>query len=238
MTEGAETLNFIVHKGDEKDPGPDLSLKLGEMGREVWLVSGDSTLYTEQPSAEEVTASVGNLSQAEAHWLREDTLALDTSGLPQGAQYSLVYAADAGLSAKNLSGEVFPLTLDESGLGEEVREDFPHLAELGRLELADPSSAPDLLRGQLAVVARDQGGTLLRATGVQIPGVLDDLYAEAAYDEPLGVVWEGERPTVRVWAPTTQDMRLHLFESPDGEAEVQEMTFDDATGIWSVTGRR
>ncbi len=236
LMENAETLNFIVHKGDEKDPGPDMSLDLGEMGQEVWLVSGDSTLYTEQPSGEEVTASVGNLSQAEAHWLREDTLALDTSGLPEDAQYSLIYAADAGLSAESLAGDEFPLTLDEDGLSEEVRTDFPHLAEYGRLELADPPNAPDLLRGQLAVVVRDSEGTLLRATGVQIPGVLDDLYAEAAYDEPLGVVWDGDAPTVRVWAPTAQNVRLHLFESLDSEAEVQAMTFDDTTGIWSVTG--
>ena len=237
LTENAETLNFIVHKGDEKDPGPDMSLDIGEMGQEVWLVSGDSAVYTEQPSSEEVTASVGDLSQSEAHWLREDTLALDTSGLPGDAQYSLVYAADAGLSAENLAGDEFPLTLDEDGLSEEVSADFPHLAEFGRLELTDTATVPDLLRGQLAVVARDAEGTLLRATGVQIPGVLDDLYAEAAYDEPLGVVWDEDVPSIRVWAPTAQNVRLHLFENPYGEAgEVLEMTFDNTTGIWSITG--
>ncbi len=238
LTENAQTLNFIVHRGDEKDPGPDMSLDLGEMGREVWLVSGDSTLHTEQPSGEEVMASVGDLSQAEAYWLRADTLALDTSGLPEGAQFSLVYAADAVLNAENLdAGEAFPLSLDEDGLSEEVREAFPHLAELSRLELTDPPNAPDLLRGQLALVVRDAEGNLLDATGVQIPGVLDDLYAEAAYDEALGVVWDGDTPTVRVWAPTAQNVRLHLFGRPNGEAdEVLDMTYDAATGIWSVTG--
>ena len=34
-----QTLNFIVHKGDEKDPGPDMSLALDE-GREVWARFG------------------------------------------------------------------------------------------------------------------------------------------------------------------------------------------------------
>ena len=75
-----QTLNFIVHKGDEKDPGPDMSLALDEK-REVWLISGNATLYAEQPSDEEVTAPAGDLTKAQAHWLRRGTLALDTSNL-------------------------------------------------------------------------------------------------------------------------------------------------------------
>ena len=37
--------------------------------------------------------------------------------------------------------------------------------------------ARELLTGQLVVAAYDADGRLVRATGVQIPGVLDDLYA-------------------------------------------------------------
>ncbi len=238
LTEDAQTLNFIIHKGDEKDPGPDMSLEVDEMGQEVWLVSSDATLYTEQPSGEEVAASAGDLSTSRAHWLRRDTLALDVSNLAEDAQFSLVHAADAGLDLENLeSSETFPLSLDENGLSQEVREDVPHLAEYGRLELEGTSNVPELLKGQLALVVRDAEGNLLDATGVQIPGVLDDLYAEAAYDEPLGVVRDGDAPSVRVWAPTAQNVRLHLFASPDEEAaRVLDMTFDDSTGIWSVTG--
>ena len=66
---------------------------------------------------------------------------------------------------------------------------------------------------------------------MQIPGVLDDLYAEAAYDEPLGVVWSGDTPTVRVWAPTAQNVRLHLFPDAEASAEsVLELTRNDTTG--------
>ncbi|NNF36355.1 MAG: IPTL-CTERM sorting domain-containing protein [Saprospiraceae bacterium] len=37
----ATELNFIIHKGDEKDPAPDQSLDLVNTGNEVWLISGD-----------------------------------------------------------------------------------------------------------------------------------------------------------------------------------------------------
>ena len=239
----AQTLNFIIHKGDEKDPGPDMSLALDEK-REVWLISGNATLYAEQPSGEEVTAPAGDLTKAQAHWLRRGTLALDTSNLGEDAQFSLVVAPNAGLDLENLeASETFALTLNQDGLSEEVRADFPYLADFAALSLSEAAQAraPELLRGQLALVVRDAQGDLLDATGVQIPGVLDDLYAEAAYDEPLGVVWEDGVPTVRVWAPTAQNVKLHLFAAsptgPEGEAgQVLELTYDDTTGIWSATG--
>ncbi len=36
----AERLGFIVHKGDEKDPGPDMFLDLTQAS-EAWIISGD-----------------------------------------------------------------------------------------------------------------------------------------------------------------------------------------------------
>ena len=87
------------------------------------------------------------------------------------------------------------------------------------------------------LAALDADGNLLDATGVQIPGVLDDLYAEAARDVPLGVSWNDDTPTVRVWAPTAQSVKLHLFPDATGEAEVVlELTRSDTTGVWGISG--
>ena len=38
-------LNYIIHKGDTKDPGPDQALVLAERGYEIWLVQGKDTQY-------------------------------------------------------------------------------------------------------------------------------------------------------------------------------------------------
>ena len=49
LSDGAARVGFIVHKGDLKDPGPDMFLVLGQHGREVWLVSGSDRIHTAPP---------------------------------------------------------------------------------------------------------------------------------------------------------------------------------------------
>ena len=56
--------------------------------------------------------------------------------------------------------------------------------------------ARELLTGQLVVAAYDAAGALVGATGVQIPGVLDDLYASAAHAR-LGPTWHGAHAEAR-----------------------------------------
>ena len=93
---------------------------------------------------------------------------------------------------------------------------------------------PDALKGQLAVSATDADGALRVATGVQIPGVLDDLYP---YSGGLGVTWAGGVPTVRVWAPTAKSVDLRRYADATTDTSTTDaMTRDDATGVWSVTG--
>jgi pullulanase/glycogen debranching enzyme len=95
------------------------------------------------------------------------------------------------------------------------------------------------LKGQVAVSA--VGGELLDATGLQIAGVLDDLYP---YDGPLGVTYEdgvgtAAVPVLRVWAPTAQRVRLVLYDDANPEtagAEPQIMRIDPDTGVWTLVG--
>ena len=247
LTEDAEQLNFIVHQGDEKDPVPDMMLDVTE-NREAWIVSGDTTVYTSLPDPNQAKLP-GDLSTARAHWLDKTTLVWDAE-LPEGAQVILSNATQAGTTLTE-TGVKLDATSDTAvallginlqaapgGLSAALKEKFPYLADypVYKTDLSDADIA-FFLRGQLTVSALDQDGNLLDATGVQLPGVLDDLYADAAYEEPLGVVWQGDTPTVRVWAPTAQDVRLHLFPDAQSEAEdVLELTRNDATGSWSIQG--
>ena len=247
LTAGAEQLNFIVHKGDEKDPGPDMTLAAAE-SPEAWVVSGDATVYTSQPDPNQ-TKVPGDLSTARAHWLDKTTLVWDAE-LPENAQVILSNATQAG-TLLTRTGVKLDDTSDTAvallginlraapeGLSSALKEKFPYLADypVYKTDLNDADIA-DFLRGQLTVSALDPDGKLLDATGVQIPGVLDDLYAGAAYEEPLGVVWQGNTPTVRVWAPTAQNVRLHLFPDAQSEAEsVLTLIRNDATGSWSIRG--
>jgi len=44
-------------------------------------------------------------------------------------------------------------------------------------------------------------GHCRNVTGLQLPGVIDELYA---YDGPLGAVFSGESISLHLWAPTAQ----------------------------------
>src|SRR6185436_2224211 len=77
--------------------------------------------------------------------------------------------------------------------------------------------------------------TLVDATGLQIQGVLDDLYT---YDGPLGVTFSANRtPTFRVWAPTARAVSLLVFNSSSAADPLQTVAMTrDASGVWSATG--
>jgi len=201
-----------------------------------------NAFVSDAPMGEIITVAapvVGNITQPKAHWVTADTIAWDKAS-EEGATYALYYSPTAELALAEgaiTGGESIPLTFDPTGLPESVTAQYPHLAALGALKIgeADLAKVPDILKGQFAITATAADGTLIDATSLQIPGVLDELYT---YDGPLGVTYDGETPTLRVWAPTAQSVRLHLFDNDDAEttANVLDMTADPATGVWSIAG--
>ncbi len=244
LAEDASTLGFIVHKGDEKDPGPDMFLDLTE-SNEVWLVSGSARLFTQKPDIQ--VAGSGDLSKAQAYWLERDLFAWNLGTVVPDTVFSLHASADASLALSEagvMNGEAFELVIDERGLPEHVIAKFPHLADYTALRLYDfvpefqeqnLAAVPRLLQGQLAI-SMTNANKLLDATGLQIAGVLDDLYAEEAYTQTLGVSWQEASPNIAVWAPTAQTVKLHLFESASSQdSKVIDMKLS-AAGVWSVTG--
>jgi pullulanase len=176
-------------------------------------------------------APKGNIGRTQAYWVTADTIAWNPGAAPTSVTTSL--HSDAG--------SAIPLTWDPAGLSAAVRQKFPHLASLPAFRLpADRlAEVPAALKGQIAVAARDAVGTLVDATGLQIQGVLDDLYT---YDGLLGVTFAASGssrvPTLRVWAPTATSVQLLLFDDSDqaNPGTVHAMTGDPATGVWSVTG--
>jgi len=176
-----------------------------------------------------------------AHWLRSGVIAWRP---PAGAAtYRLHYAPDGGLAIAGgaiTGGASVPLELDASGLPAGVRAQFPHLASWPALRLSSAAQAlaPELLKGELVVAAYDSAGALLGSTGLQIPGVLDDVYADAARAD-LGPVWSGRkrdrRPSLAVWAPTAKEVALRL--DPAGAAPERRIAMhrgDD--GVWRAGG--
>lgn len=180
--------------------------------------------------------STGDLTSAKAYWLDQQTIAW---AVPTEAEIQLHYDAEAGLSSGTngvTGGESLTLTHDPAGMSETLAARFPHLADypVFKLQSADLTQVPAILKQQLAVSASNGNGSLIDATGVQIPGVLDDLYA---YEGSLGPVYNDGVPSVHLWAPTAQSVTFLLYA--DGQTDTATelpMTLDPDTGVWSITG--
>ncbi|SCL15435.1 alpha-1,6-glucosidases, pullulanase-type [Micromonospora nigra] len=240
LAAGATGLSYIIHSGDEKDLPQDQRLDFADAGREVWLLA--ATPGRLLPSVATGTATDIDISRQRAHWIDRSTIAWSARPT-DGRTYALVSAPAGGVTVADgeLAGTYtsLPLTAQRNGLTEAQRTAFPHLwtHDTFTLDRRDLARVPAALRGQLLVTERAADGTLLGATGLQIPGVLDDLYARATKAR-LGVTFSGRVPTLSVWAPTARAVSLQLFDTPTAPARTVSMRRDDRTGVWSVRGSR
>src|SRR5262249_2191737 len=127
---------------------------------------------------------------------------------------SLHYDANGGLTLDQggvTGGTTIPLTYDPAGLSAAVQAKFPWIGGFKAFHVPANRIAEvaPALKGQIAVDAKDAGNALQDATGLQIQGVLDDLYT---YNGALGATFgAGNAPTTRVWAPTARSVNLRLF---------------------------
>ncbi|WP_232524319.1 pullulanase-type alpha-1,6-glucosidase [Nocardiopsis gilva] len=228
--------------------------------------SGGSTANAALPPGEVRPTTEGepighDLGAAKAHWIDRGAIAWPSPPADDHS-YDLIHSADASIGVENdrLTGDfrTIPLRVADGGLTDKQRAKWPHLANRTALrsrgsmadqsevavlsevtvlsEVAVLSEVTEALRGQVVVVERDGDGRVVAATGAQIPGVLDDVYAAAA-DATLGPVWENGRPALSLWAPTARDVKLVLYEDPrSAESHTVRMKRDAATGTWSAQG--
>jgi pullulanase len=199
-------------------------------GQEVWVRSGDCTVYPTQEAADAIS-----IAHARAHWLDRATIAWPNA--PQHGEVRLYHAAEGGiqLGADRIDGAdgFFTLTRNAAGLGP-LAARYPHLAGAAAFVVPPAAQARlrSLLKGQLVLVhvagSRFAGGTQL-----QQQGVIDDLYARAAQRQDLGLGFRRDgRPVFRLWAPTARSVTLNVAGS--GRYDMQE---DRQSGVWSHTGR-
>ena len=94
LSDAPEQVGLIVHKGDEKDPGPDQFVDVSEGLREVWIVSGRENVFEERPDLGALPT--GDLGRREAHWV--DATTIVWPGLPPRAEaYALHHDPDGAL---------------------------------------------------------------------------------------------------------------------------------------------
>ncbi len=181
-----------------------------------------------------------DLATQQAHWVTQDTILWNVSDIAADSTFKLFFAANAGMIGDGVGfqgGASIDLTYDPNGLSDAVLEHFPHLAGYAALKISDVDLAKvaSIIRQQAAVVAVDTDGNAIDGTGLQLPGVLDDLFH---YEGSLGVTYEEDVPTLQVWAPTAQQVALRLYDDSGAATKSKKipMTLDWKTGVWSVKG--
>ncbi|MFI6509278.1 pullulanase-type alpha-1,6-glucosidase [Streptosporangium sp. NPDC050855] len=238
LTEGAANVSYIIHNGDTKDLPDNQALNLAADGHEVWRVAGTEGHLLPQPAARGADA---DLSKSSAHWIDRSTVAWKIDSSPSN-RYVLAFSGKGGIAYAegDLTGDLKLIRLTPGALTEAQKARWPHLTGHAAFTVdpRDTDLVREAVRGQVVAAERDVSGALLTATGVQLPGVLDDLYAAAA-GAGLGPSWRGGTPELSVWAPTAHKVELALYRDPSGGPRtVHAMRRDDRTGVWSARGQR
>ncbi|BDZ41058.1 alpha-1,6-glucosidase [Paraoerskovia sediminicola] len=214
-------------------------------------------LATHVLTIESADPPLAGTGQQRAHWVASD-LVLWPRDLLGGAEpgdltFGLHHAPEGGIAVTDGDvvvpdgGGTIDLVVDADGIPQDVADRFPALAGSVALRLVDADGEPlgrqaieEVLTGQVMVSQR-AGDELTAFTGVQLPGVLDDLYAQDAADRELGVSWHknGKWASFGLWAPTAKSVTLLAW--PQGADTADEPSRFAATrnadGSWSVDGK-
>jgi pullulanase len=230
-------LNTDAAKDCSSDQHATLSSTLASTGQEIWIVSGDCTVYTQEPSKL-------RLSSARAVWLASDTLIWP--GASASNSYHLLASANGGLTASNSGvsgGSAYALNVDPAGfagLPSALQTKYPLYAGATVLKVATPfthTALASLLTDEVAIV-QTSGGAAVDTTQVQLAPVLDSLYAANAKSVPLGLTFSASGvPSFSVWAPTAQAVSLNVYDNAtiSTTSSTPAMTFDAISGIWKYS---
>lgn len=248
-------LGFIINncaEGQIKDPGPDQHLDTTKYD-EAWVIHGNSTVFTTQPTAQQISNSILGVEQA--YWIDRSRIAIQPQYVQSGDTYALYTSLTGGLTVTPTGitgGTAIPLTLGGSLTQDELTR-YPQLASYAVLQI--PSTVPlatlqQALKGELAFAAVTSGGTLQYATGIQDAGVLDDLYY---YRGCLGVVFrhadrdrdracfdwddnDSQPIGIKVWAPTAQQVSLQIFDNSTDTTPSTTLPMREHNGVWVASG--
>ena len=191
----------------------------------IWQQDGNGRLV--------VSPLVGRTLDRRALWVEKSHIAWNSKG---AYSYELHYSLDGNLVIPVTSGLGIPLRFDRI-LDRDTYPKFPNVAGYDAWYLSSKywEQIPKMLTGEIALASYDLYGKLVDATAVQIQGVLDDLYT---YQGDLGVIYEAGVPTLKLWAPTAQSVKLWRFADagPNTQPSIEPMTFDPKTGVWEIVG--
>lgn len=213
------------------DRGWDGALPAQNLGFEV-PVDWATMVFTLDTTTGEMTVTADQSVPGDgdrAIWLDARTLALPTAAVPDGGDptdrtWTLHGAPTGGITVTDgvvttPGGADLPLTRLPDGVPEDLVARHPLARGYLALSLGEDvteEQVTELLTGELRLTQSGPAG-LEYSTGVQVAGVVDDLFTVAA-DVPLGATWDEGVPTLTLWAPTATSVTTRVWLDGDGVA--------------------
>ncbi|CAN1339603.1 Pullulanase 1, chloroplastic [Linum perenne] len=140
---------------------------------------------------------------SKAFWVSESLIAWnvgvgDGRCCLYGSWSASLSVADDGIQGYDARIEIVE---DSDGLPANVVEKFPHIRDYKAFRVPAGVDIKSLLKSQLAVASFSSDGKCSDATGLQLPGILDEQFS---YDGPLGASYAKDVVSLYLWAPTAQ----------------------------------
>ncbi|GAB4836395.1 Pullulanase 1, chloroplastic [Ancistrocladus abbreviatus] len=176
-----------------------------------------------------------SLSYCRAYWPSKSLIAWnvdigDGSVCLYASKTAALAVTGAGIQGQDIK---IDLVEDTCGLPANVIEKFPHIKGYKAFKVPPALDVKGLLKCQLAVAAVSSDGVCRYATGLQLPGVIDEFYA---YDGPLGAIFSDKSISLFLWAPTAQDVRACIFSDPYGGLPLETVQLQELNGVWTAAG--
>jgi pullulanase len=228
---GATCANFIVHKGDTKDPEADQQLPLSN-DRWAFVIS-DVGVFT---NPAEISFDVPfKIENASAHWVNENTIVWNGSGDNVKLHWSQAGTLDQDITSGqsvSLTSTAFPASLNDV---------VPHLKDWSAYTFTVTAEQQlDLVKSQLVLVSYDTSDEPIDATYVQFAKAFDAIYTSGNDDADevtdYGVTYDAQgNISVKVWAPSAHSLDIAIYDANKAKVATHAMTENTATGVWSYT---
>ncbi|KAF9674926.1 hypothetical protein SADUNF_Sadunf10G0178400 [Salix dunnii] len=179
-----------------------------------------------------------SLLYSRAFWITQSIIAWNADVVRDGSCY-LYASRTAALSVTDseVEGHDFKIKLEEDtgGIPQNVIAKFPHIRDYKAFRVPSAVDAKSLVKCQLAVATFGSDGKCSYATGLQLPGVLDELFA---YDGPLGAHYSEDAVTLHLWAPTAQAVCACVYKNVNSRDPMEVVQLKEDNGVWSVEGSK
>ncbi|XP_011024341.1 PREDICTED: pullulanase 1, chloroplastic isoform X2 [Populus euphratica] len=197
-----------------------------------------SSSFSSMPLEVSTSPSQDSLLCSRAFWVTQSIIAWNADVVRDGSCY--LYASQtAALSVTDseVEGHDFKIKLEEDsgGIPQNVIAKFPHIRDYKAFRVPSTVDAKSLVKCQLAVATFGSDGKCSYATGLQLPGVLDELFA---YDGPLGAHYSEDAVSLYLWAPTAQAVCACVYKNANSSDPVEVVQLKEVNGVWSVEGSK